>query len=156
MATSDQIQLIALLIAFGGLIVSLVYNIIQQKAFTKQMRLQFFAEFTKRYQEIIVHFPVSISDPDFDYAKLEPSVRDYALRYMRAYFDLCSEEYHLYLSGNLDEKTWKEWRSGIENAFSKKAYQDAWEIINLNSYYYSDFVGLVEEILNQQKSSHEL
>ena len=105
----------------------------------KQLSLNFFAEYTKRYQEIILNFPESINQQDFDFDALTKDERDKTLRYMRAYFDLCSEEYFLWKKGNIDNDTWTEWASGIHFAYSKKAFKSAWEILTLDSIYYGQF-----------------
>ena len=113
--------------------------------FRKQLQLNFFAEYTKRYQEIVLNFPESINQADFNYKNLEKLERDKTLRYMRAYFDLCSEEYFLWQAKNIDEKTWTEWESGIKYAFSKKAFRDAWSIVTMDTIYYKEFSKFVNQ-----------
>ncbi len=66
---------------------------------------------------------------------------------MRAYFDLCSEEYFLYTKGSIDDDTWKEWKSGIEYAFSKTAFSNGWKIVNLDTRYYPEFVDFVKPLV---------
>ena len=121
--------------------------------FKKQLQLSFFADYTKRYQEITLNFPESINEPDFDFDKLEQELREKTLRYMRAYFDLCSEEYFLWKKKNIDKDTWEEWASGIEYAFSKKAFQDGWKLISLDTIYYEDFSKFVNGILNKENET---
>ena len=118
--------------------------------FKKQLQLNFFADYTKRYQEIILNFPENINEDDFDFESLDKETRDRTKRYMRAYFDLCSEEYFLWKNKNIDEKTWKEWKSGIEYAFSKNAFQKGWELIIMDTIYYTDFSKFVKEIINKK------
>lgn len=113
--------------------------------FRKQLQLNFFADYTKRYQEIILNFPESINESEFDIDSLQPEIRDNTLRYMRAYFDLCSEEYYLWKNGNIEDKTWKEWESGIKFAFSKPAFKQAWKVLNLDTIYYGEFTKFVSE-----------
>jgi hypothetical protein len=139
MSTADSIQTSALFVAIIALIISIFFNRKQLKIFNDQLRLNFFSEYTKRYQEIILNFPENINQPDFDYGKLSEDVRNKTLRYMRLYFDLCSEELHLWKNGNIENETWRNWEEGIEFAFSKKAFRDAWKIIKLDTRYYPDF-----------------
>ncbi|MFY1021259.1 hypothetical protein [Ectopseudomonas khazarica] len=113
-------------------------------SFRKQLQLQFFADHTKRYQEIILNFPEQINDYDFSMDALTPEARDKTLRYMRAYFDLCSEEYFLWKNKRIDNKTWKEWKSGMHFAFSKPAFKEAWNKLRLDTIYYEDFTSLVK------------
>jgi len=86
--------------------------------FKEQLQLTVFSDYTKRYQEIMLNFPESINEDDFDFDELdknnETTIKEKTLRYMRAYFDLCSEEYFLHSQGKIGENTWHEWKSGIE------------------------------------------
>jgi hypothetical protein len=115
------------------------------KSFKQQLQLNFFAEYTKRYQEIILNFPESINEQDFRFDSLAADVRAKTLRYMRAYFDLCSEEYFLKRQGHIDDQTWKEWEMGMKFAFSKPAFQQAWAILNIDTIYYGEFSKFVNE-----------
>jgi len=107
--------------------------------FKKQLQLNFFADYTRRYQEINLNFPENINENDCKIENLEPEIKSKTLRYMRAYFDLCSEEYYLWKKGNIDNDTWEEWKSGIEFAFSKPAFTQAWENLGLDETYYKNF-----------------
>ena len=82
-----------------------------------------FPDYTKRYQEIILDFPENVNRPDFELANVPD--RDKTMRYMRAYFDLCFEEFYLNKEGLIDSKIWQVWRSGITFAFSKAAFGQA-------------------------------
>ncbi|RUO63949.1 hypothetical protein SAMN06297229_1885 [Pseudidiomarina planktonica] len=115
-------------------------------SFKKQLKLNFFADYTKRYQEISLNFPVTVYENEFSYDNLSPEIREHTLRYMRAYFDLCSEEYFLNENKNLDKKTWKEWESGMKASFSKPAFRKAWKTLKLDSNYYSGFTAFVKSI----------
>lgn len=117
-------------------------------SFKKQLQLNFFADYTKRYQEIILNFPESVNEPGFDIDSLSAEVRDKTLRYMRAYFDLCSEEYYLWKQGHIDNDTWLEWASGIRFAFSKPAFQQAWKTLRLDTIYYGTFTEFVNQSID--------
>ena len=117
--------------------------------FRKQLQLNFFAEYTKRYQEIVLNFPESINQKEFDFEKLTEEERNKTLRYMRVYFDLCSEEYFLWLSKDISKKVWNEWESGIKFALSKTAFRKGWDIITMDTIYYKDFSAFVQKCLNE-------
>ena len=95
--------------------------IISLRTFRRQLQLNFFADYTKRYQEIVLNFPESINKHDFDFDELHDE-KDKTLRYMRAYFDLCSEEYFLYQGGSTLMR--KRGRSGkrVSNTYSLKLH----------------------------------
>src|ERR1035437_5873220 len=63
----------------------------QLKSLNSQLKLNFFTDYTKRYQEIILHFPENINRADFSFALLEKKEQDSTMRYMRVYFDLCRD-----------------------------------------------------------------
>jgi hypothetical protein len=110
----------------------------------QQIKLSFFAEYTKRYQNILSHFPENIKSADFSYAKLDGPTRAETMRYMRLYFDLCSEEYFLHRNGNLDKEVWKEWEARMTFLFLKPAYREAWNLIKSDSDFYNDFDRFVQ------------
>lgn len=66
-----------------------------QKRAKKQYEFQFFAEYTKRYQDLILQMP-----KDIDTSSIYNKDIDV---YMRLYFDLCSEEYYLHSEGVIDD-----------------------------------------------------
>jgi hypothetical protein len=156
MTTADWIQTLLLIATIIGLLITIVNNRKQLRIFNDQLRLNFFAEYTKRYQEIMLNLPLNISDKKFDYDKLSKKEREKTLKYIRSYFDLCSEEYDLWNSGYIEERIWKNWEEGIEFAFSKKAFRDAWELINLGTVYYSDFSKWINKIIEGKNSNLDL
>lgn len=60
----------------------------------KHLRLQVYADYTKRYQSITLNFPEDINDPTFLLKECDDYNR--TMRQMRVYFDLCYEEWHLH------------------------------------------------------------
>ena len=149
----ESIQLGIMIATASGAFITAIALYKTVSNFKKQLQLNFFAEYTKRYQEIMLNFPEIINEDNFDFNNLDKEIRDRIKRYMRAYFDLCSEEYFLWKNKNIDEKTWKEWKSGIEYAFSKNSFQQGWELITLDTMYYADFANFVNEIITNNKQS---
>ncbi|MDL2265644.1 hypothetical protein LJC43_04605 [Parabacteroides sp. OttesenSCG-928-G21] len=126
------------------LVVLVIDNLNQTKTFNKQLKLNFFSEYTKRYQDIALNLPENINDDDFSYKNMLDEERSHVLRYMRVYFDLCSEEFYLYSNNCLDENVWENWEEGISCTMNKKAYKEAWKIINASHFYNGDFEKWVE------------
>jgi len=139
--------MVAAIAAVAGVVFTIIALLISINQFKKQLQLTFFSDYTKRYQKICLNFPESINQDEFDFENLQPDIKDKTLRYMRAYFDLCSEEYFLHKKGSIDNKTWKEWKSGIEYAFSKTAFAHAWKIVNLDTHYYPDFIDFINPLV---------
>lgn len=79
----------------------------------KQSQETFFAEYTKRYQDIILHLPDNEKNIQW-------------IKYVRLYFDLCSEEYHLHEIGLINEKVWQLWVDGMRDDVKRQSFRNAW------------------------------
>jgi hypothetical protein len=142
--TSLEPQAIANIISTVTALVAVAALVYQLSVAKKQIKLQNFIEFTKRYQEIILNFPESINESTFAIESLEPEVKNKTLRYMRAYFDLCFEEFTLHKKGFIDNDLWEIWKSGMEFAFSKAAFKQAWHTIRQDTKFGSGFEEFVQ------------
>lgn len=126
------------------------------RALRKQMWLQNFSDYTKRYQEIILHFPESINEQSFNLDGLDPEIRNKTMRYMRAYFDLCSEEYYLFSNKYIAKDAWGIWKGGMEFAFTKPAFRQAWKAIRIDTRYSNEFMQFVDaSVVAKNNSTHQ-
>jgi hypothetical protein len=125
----------------------------QLRHLSRQIKLQSFSDYTKRYQEIIPHLPEDIHAHGFvlegreDYEKI--------MRYMRAYFDLSYEEWFLDGQKLIDSRFWRVWRVGMKTAMSKPAFQQSWEIIKANSRFGTDFEDFIDDIARDFSSNDD-
>jgi hypothetical protein len=126
------LQVLAIAVAVGVLFFSI-------RSFKKQLQVTLFADYTKRYQDIMLNLPLTVTEDSFDFDQLDEVERDKTLRYMRAYFDLCSEELYLSISGDIEPRTWTEWEKGIKATFKFKAFRDAWILLGFNTEFYEKF-----------------
>jgi len=126
-------------------VVAIVGLILQSRSTRKQVKLQNFIEYTKRYQKIILNFPENINDSAFSIADITPvEERNTTMRYMRAYFDLCFEEYTLHKKKFIDNDLWSIWNDGMRAAFSKPAFQQAWAKIRKDTKFGREFERFIE------------
>lgn len=153
MQTSDWIALFSALATFLSTIVAFValwkqlQKVNQQLALqNQQLQLQQFADYTKRYQDIVFRFPEEINQPDFQLVG-HPEYRA-IMRCMRSYFDLSFEEWQLHQREFLDKQTWQVWRGGIKTALSKTAFREAWKIIKQDTEFGSDFESFLADLNN--------
>jgi hypothetical protein len=109
----------------------------------KQTRLQSFLEYTRRYHDIMLHLPEGINRQSFRLNSLPKNVRDDTLRYMRAYYDLCSEEFALNQMGHIHPEFWALWEEGIGQTVSMPAFKQAWSIIDKDTVYGKEFRSFV-------------
>ena len=124
MTNSDWISLGSAIATFLGVVVAAVAIWIQIRKLNEQLMLQHFADYTKRYQEIILKFPENINEASFVLASNQEA--PCIMRQMRAYFDLCFEEWYLNQRKLLDKEIWNVWKCGMEAAISKPAFKQAW------------------------------
>ena len=124
----DWIQMGLLVTALITIVVSSYWSAktinATQKQAKRQYEFQFFAEYTKRYQDLMLKMPA-----DLDTSSVFNIDVDI---YMRLYFDLCSEEYYLHAKGVIDDVVWGLWTEGIQMALKKNNYRIAWELLGEN------------------------
>jgi len=124
MSTGDIIQLLMLIASTAAIIVSAVMSRETIKKSMEMVRmqnhLQMFAEYTKRYEGIMMNMPECIYK-DKDVSSEE------ALRYMQLYFNLCTEEYDLHIKNAITDDVWQKWFAGMQVSMGDKAYLAAWE-----------------------------
>lgn len=144
--------------AFGGMAIAVFSNIKQLYSMNKSLKTQneqaknqFFADYTKRNQELILHFPANIAADDFTYETLDTKERDTVMRYMKAYFNLCSEEYYLYMHGVIDNYVWNEWKAGMTYAFNKPAFRIARREIYKDVDFNIDFQKFADSLMHTKK-----
>lgn len=130
-------------IQMGMLLVAVITIICSQINERKQSKLMMFAEYTRRYQDIF------LSMPDDIYSGNAP-VDARTKKYMRLYFDLCSEEYHLWVQGVIPNKTWDIWKEGMQIAVHHQIYRKSWDAIKRE--YSEEFWKYFErEVINHKK-----
>jgi len=143
---ADVINLLALIIAGIG-----VWFVARQlHGLERQTRLQNFAEYTRRYQQIVLNFPEDINSPSFVLGKPGTEKYDNVMRYMRAYFDLCFEEWYLHRQGLIETDFWNIWYDGIETAVSKPSFQQAWRVMKADTNYGPEFSSFIDRRMPQQ------
>lgn len=108
------------LLQTGMFLVAAITVVYTQYKDRRQNKILMFSEYTRRYQEILINMPESIFDGT-------GSMDAKAKTYMRLYFDLCSEEYHLWKKGIIPDKVWKMWKEGMKITTDRPVYKVAWE-----------------------------
>lgn len=91
----------------------------------RQSKNDFFAEYTRRYENIILAMPEDVFEGT---AKVDGTT----LKYMQLYFDLCSEEYHLHKKGLIPDDVWDNWKEGMEITTHVELYKESWHRIKDN------------------------
>lgn len=137
--TSLNVQIITAVIYAATLVVTIAISFWQIKNANeiamKQSRNDFFAEYTRRYQDIILHMPDEVFEGT---AKVDGAT----LKYMQLYYDLCSEEYHLHENGLVPDDVWDNWKEGMEITTHIELYKKSWDRLKGN--YNPDFYHFME------------
>ena len=138
------------LIAVGVAILALFWQVLQS---VKQSKMQTFLTYTQRYQDIIVNLPIGVESDQFLIESRNVEEQDKILRWLRAYFDMCSEEYFLNQNKLIHKKAWELWESGMSDSLKKPAFVKAWEVIQSNEYFHEEFAGYIEDIIEKHKNA---
>jgi len=142
----EKLHLILIAVTIAGLIFSIRWSGQQHQALLKQMKLQSFSEYTKRYQEINMRMPLDVYDINYSIDELDEPQKNELLKNMRAYFDLCSEEYYLGKNDLIENYIWDQWKNGMNMSMKTPAYRRAWEIISKSSAYDESFIKMVNQM----------
>ena len=133
-------------IAVAAVVVALLALIWQAREASRQARLLTFTSYTERYQQIMLNLPSDIESESFDVGALDDGEREVTLRWLRAYYDLCSEEHHLWNLRWVDRRVWNLWSAGMRDSMRRPAFKFAWRQLQAFQYYpkeFGEFVGFV-------------
>lgn len=140
--TPDYIAVAAVVVA----LLALWYQVLQSN---RQARLQNFLTYSQRYQEILVHLPTKMEARDFDLEELDEEKKEEVLRWLRAYFDLCSEQFYLKGKRLVEPDFWRLWEGGIVDSLRKPGYVQGWKIIQRDQYFSAEFSSLIEDLITR-------
>lgn len=146
LSMSDRIHLALLTATIAGLIIAIWHNGKQHTSLLQQMKLSSFSSYTQRYENLILNFPEEIHTQQFALDSLPKTEKDFILKYMRAYFDLCSEEYYLGTNDFIESYIWKQWKNGIRMNMTKPAFRQAWTIISKDTAFDQNFIRMIDEM----------
>ncbi len=141
---SDWIQLVSSGILMVSILVtaSLSYKAI--KEMRDQVRTTVYLECTRRYYDIVTQLPDEASDSQRSALRSSSANQDEIMGLMRAYYDLCSEQYYLHGTGKISHETWNHWREGLTFTIKLPTFREAWDEIREEGYKKS-FVDFIEE-----------
>ena len=144
---SDWIAIVAGLITLAGVVVVFL----QLRSLNQQTRLQNFGEYTRRYQHIVLNFPEDINSQTF-LLKGRPDY-DNVMRYMRAYYDLCFEEWYMHDKELIEDDFWSVWIDGIKTAVSKPSFQQGWQVMKADTNYGPRFSKFIDELMRSESAA---
>src|SRR5437016_8018115 len=104
----------------------------ETERFRKEMRERTYFEYTGRFQQIRTRLPADIFSDGYPVSEL--SKGDETRRWLRAYFDLCTEEIKLHDRGMIDNDEWQNWTEGICENLASPAAMWAWSNLHLDQY----------------------
>lgn len=134
-------QVTALILSLLSIGISVYTFFYSRKLEKDKHKTLLFCDYTRRYQEIILAMPESLTDET-----ARSTDRD-VIRHMRLYFDLCSEEFYLHDKGYFPEDIWKFWVAGLRDNLKRRVYHNSWLL--LEPYYNANFCDFMNnQILN--------
>lgn len=150
MNISDTIQFLMLIASTAAIIVSAWMSRAAIKAsmdmVKEQNYIQMFAEYTKRYQDIIMSMPKSVYEEN-------AVIDDDVSRYMQLYFNLCSEEFDLKSKDAISHDVWVKWLAGVRITMQHPIYQEAWQLVKGN--YNVPFRNFFDEVIKEVNTNNK-
>lgn len=102
--------------------------------------------FTNRYSAIVYNIPEKIIIENLSLSNLSENEKYKLIRDMRCYFDLCFDEYTMYINKFIKKPIWKTWNGGMRHAMQRKPFQEAWEIIKKDTRYENTFDKYIDKL----------
>jgi hypothetical protein len=131
-------------IATVALVVSMVAIVSQLVAGRRQLFIQNFGEYGRRYSEILTRLPRDFVDPSFNLAGMDEPSQEIFLRGAWAYFDLCFEQWYLGRNRFIGRKLWGMWEAGMVAAMQRPSFSQSWTTIKSLTSYPSEFVAFID------------
>jgi hypothetical protein len=131
----------------GFIYLQLVALTKQENDQNDELKLNHYSEYTKRYQYILEKLPSNIGSSSFKLTKSSAPEKEIIMRAMRAYFDLCYEEWDLHSRKLIDSSSWLVWEDGMKKTLHKQAFRDAWTFLTKeDSEYGTEFTNFFEAL----------
>ncbi len=105
-------------------IASIIAIVVAIFSLIRQLQSQFFAEYTRRYYELMDKMPPELFDPE---KSKEIKLDDEMLKKCRLYYDLTSEEFELHRQRRLNRRVWRFWKAGIKDMVNLPVFAKAWD-----------------------------
>ena len=119
----ETTAIFSVFISIISLLISVWSRISSNQQILSNQRINIFAEYTKRYQDIILSMPHEI------YNNNEDTSNPLVLKYMMLYFNLCSEEFYLRQEKFVPSDVWDKWVEGMRITVRHAVYKAGWEKI---------------------------
>lgn len=113
----------------------------------RQMTIQHFSDYARRYAEIVERLPERIHEPGCRLDDVGPAA--VVMPAMRGFFAVCFEEWYLHERGYFDQGMWDLWRLGMRSLLRKQAVREAWKQIARDTDYAPKFVAFVDAEASQ-------
>jgi hypothetical protein len=133
-------EIAAVIVAAGAIIVAV-------RSVRDQLWLHTFSEYTRRYADIVNDLPTAARQPNsgFEFSTADHETQETLLRALRAYLNLCSEEFYLHSRRKIDDDTWGIWREGIEETMRLPWLRTTWQTMRQEYSYFEPFCAFVDD-----------
>lgn len=145
MQTSDWVTTITTVATILSVLIAGYALWRQLSSLRRQMAIQHFSEYARRYAEVVERLPERIHEPDCHLADVGPV--ETTMPAIRTFFATCFEEWYLHKRGYFDQGMWDMWRRGMHNLLNKPAIREAWERISMDTAYGPEFIAFVSNEL---------
>ena len=134
---SQILNIVTIVIAIGSFILSICNYRAMKKFKQKTLQISLFSEYTKRYQDIMLHLYSDMQNKN----------------YIRLYLDLCSDEYYLHQQGCLQKDVWQMWLENMKLMMKLPTFEAEWK--SHAQHYNQDFFQFFDhEVLPQNNNAN--
>lgn len=136
------------LIALAAALAAAALVVVTLKGIRDQLWMMTFAEYTRRYSEIMDGLPFEARRPggNFSLSGLPDPERQRVLGITRKYLNLCSEDLFLTRKGKIDKETWTIWKTGIKDTMRLPCFQGAWTALRAEYDFFPDFCNFMDKL----------
>jgi hypothetical protein len=136
------------LVGLAAVLATAALVVVTLRGIRDQLWMTTFAEYTRRYSEIMDVLPFEARRPggSFTLNGLQAQERERVLGAMRKYLNLCSEEFYLHAKGRIDRDTWAIWKTGIRDTIRLPCFQGAWTLLRPEYDYFPAFCGFIDSL----------
>ncbi|MBI5648227.1 MAG: hypothetical protein HY962_14950 [Ignavibacteriae bacterium] len=117
--------------------------------YRRQINVQAFFEYTRRFEDIINQLSVEERSTLFDANPPPETISPEANRFILRYLNLCSEEYYLVKKGWLSKDVWNIWKQELERTIKSPVVDREWKTYRDEFSAYTEFRSYVDQLLRK-------
>lgn len=150
--TMQQLEVLIRLGTLISVMVGVATLIVGAYRFKRQLNVQVFIEYTKRFDQVLSSFPAGAwcarTSSEADLPEESSELTMACLRYL----NLCAEELYLRRRRYLKDRVWRIWEAELARTLSSRLFVREWRSLRAQFATYPEFQHWVESKMNHERS----